>query len=226
MPVAVIILLVTLIGIAIRRMTRIVIPIWAITTAGAGAALLGQQITPMHAVSAIEPDVMIYLFGVFLIAQAAEDSGYLERLTDTLFYHAHTGTHALFIILFVLGLGAALLMNDTIAILGTPIIIQLCQSHKKLLKPLLFALAFSVTIGSVMSPIGSPQNLLIAVKGEIDSPFFQFIKFLATPTLLNLVVTFLFVWFFYRKTLAEPITKPTPSPIRDPHTVRLVQFSL
>lgn len=226
MYVAILILLITLIGIAFRRMTRIIIPIWLITTVGAAAALLLKQITPARAVAAIEPDVMIYLFGVFLIAQAAEDSGYLEQLTDKMFYHAHNGKQALVIILFILGLSASLLMNDTIAIIGTPIIIQLCQLHKKLIKPLIFALAFSITIGSTLSPVGNPQNLLIAVKGEMPSPFFQFIRLLAIPTLINLAITYLFIYFFYKKVLNEPIEKPTPSPVSDHHTVILVKLSL
>ncbi|HHT0592881.1 TPA: SLC13 family permease [Legionella anisa] len=226
MYVAILILLITLIGIAFRRMTRIIIPIWLITTVGAAAALLLKQITPARAVAAIEPDVMIYLFGVFLIAQAAEDSGYLEQLTDKMFYHAHNGKQALVIILFILGLSASLLMNDTIAIIGTPIIIQLCQSHKKLIKPLIFALAFSITIGSTLSPVGNPQNLLIAVKGEMPSPFLQFIRMLAIPTLINLAITYLFIYFFYKKILNEPIEKPTPSPVSDHHTVILVKLSL
>lgn len=226
MYVAVLILLITLIGIAVRRMTRIIIPIWLITTAGAAAALLLKQITPVRAIAAIEPDVMLYLFGVFLIAQAAEDSGYLEQLTDKIFYHVHNGKQALVIIIFILGLSTSLLMNDTIAIIGTPIIIQLCQSHKKLIKPLIFALAFSITIGSTFSPIGNPQNLLIAVKAEMPSPFFQFIRLLAIPTLINLAITYLFICFVYKKTLSEPIEKPTPSPVRDHHTVILVKLSL
>lgn len=158
----------------------------------------------------------------FLITQAAEDSGYLEQLTDKIFSHAQTGKHALLIILFIFGLSASILMNDTITIIGTPIIIQLCQSHKKLRKPLLFALAFSITIGSTLSPIGNPQNLLIAVKSEMPSPFFQFIRLLTISTFINLAITYLFICFIYRKTLDEPIEKPVPSPVGDHHTVRLV----
>ncbi len=117
-------------------------------------------------------------------------------------------------------------MNDTIAIIGTPIILQLCKSHKNLIKPLLFALAFSITIGSAMSPIGNPQNLLIAIKGEIISPFIVFIKYLTIPTLLNLAVTYLFICLIYRDSLNTTIEKPIPTPIGDSHTVRLVKISL
>ncbi|WP_233590519.1 SLC13 family permease [Legionella qingyii] len=87
-------------------------------------------------------------------------------------------------------------------------------------------MAFSITIGSTLSPIGNPQNLLIAVKGEMPSPFFQFVKLLALPTLINLGVTYLFICFFYGTILDEPIEKPIPSPVSDSHTVMLVKLSL
>ena len=154
MPIAVVILLITLCAIALRRVSRFIIPIWVIMTAGAFAALLCKQITPVNAFASIEPEVIFYLFGVFLISQGAEESGYLAHLTDRIFCYAQTGKQALLLIIFILGLSAAFLMNDTMAIVGTPIILQLCKSHKRLIKPLLFALAFSITIGSTMSPIG------------------------------------------------------------------------
>lgn len=225
MPIALIILLIILTTIAFRKTTNIVIPIWTIMAAGAIATLLFQQISPIQALYAIEPDVILYLFGVFLISQAAETSGYLEHLTDRIFFHAHTGKQALLIIIFVLGLSTALLMNDTIAIIGTPIILQLCKLHKKLTKPLLFALAFAITIGSTVSPIGNPQNLLIAVKGEMASPFLDFIKSLAIPTMINLVIAYLFICIIYRKVLNEPIEKLKPKPINDYRTVMLVKIS-
>lgn len=129
-------------------------------------------------------------------------------------------------IIFILGLSAALLMNDTMAIIGTPIILQLGKTHKNLIKPLLFALAFSITIGSALSPVGNPQNLLIAVKGGMITPFFEFINHLAIPTLLNLIVTYLFVYFLYKDILDEPIEKPIPTLINDYRTVKLVKISL
>src|SRR5690348_14712061 len=104
MPAAVFILLIVLVTIAFRRIASVVIPIWAIMAAGAIAALLLQQITPLHALTAIEPDVMFYLFGVFFISQAAEESGYLEHLTDQIFYYTDTGKQALLLIVFILGL--------------------------------------------------------------------------------------------------------------------------
>ncbi|CEG57986.1 anion transporter [Legionella fallonii] len=226
MPIAVIILLIALIAIALRRLIRIVIPIWGIMAFAAIISILFQQITPLHAIRAIEPDVMIYLFGVFFIAQAAEESGYLGHLTHKIFHFTRTGKQALLLITFALGISAAFLMNDTIAIIGTPIIVQLCKSHKSLTKPLLFALAFAITIGSAMSPIGNPQNLLIAVKGEMTSPFFDFIRPLVIPTLLNLVISYFLIYFVYQDILDEPIKKSTPTEIDNDLTATLIKLSL
>ncbi len=226
MPIAIIILLVVLCLIAFRQTMRIPIPIWAIMAAGAILALLFNQISLKQAFHAIEPEVMFYLFGVFLISQAAEESGYLAYITDKIFYSTRTGKQALLLIIGGLGLSAAFLMNDTIAIVGTPIILQLCKAHKKLVKPLLFALAFSITIASAMSPIGNPQNLLIAIKGNFSMPFFDFIGWLIIPTLINLLITYLFIYFIYKKTLNEPINKPPVPPIQDVRTIMLVKISL
>ncbi|VEB38951.1 arsenite efflux membrane component-like protein [Legionella sainthelensi] len=226
MPLAVLILLMVLVAIALRHLIKMTVPIWGLMTIGAVASILFQQISPLHALSAIEPDVMFYLFGMFLICQAAEESGYLERITDRIFFHAITGKHALLIIVFVLGFSAALLMNDTIAIVGTPIILQLCKSQKHVTKPLLFALAFAITIGSVISPIGNPQNLLIAVKGGLSSPFLDFIKPLIIPTVINLIVTYFFIYFIYKHTLNKPIEKPVPGPINHYPMIILVKISL
>ncbi|MFA7620028.1 MAG: hypothetical protein WC012_13405 [Thiohalomonadaceae bacterium] len=55
---------------------------------------------------------------------------------------------------------------------------------------MLLTLAFAITIRSVTSPIGNPQNLLIALHGGMEAPFVSFFRHLLLPTLLNLVLEF------------------------------------
>jgi Na+/H+ antiporter NhaD/arsenite permease-like protein len=50
-------------------------------------------------------------------------------------------------------------------------------------------LAYSLTIGSAMTPTGNPQSMLIAVISSMQAPFIAFVKVLALPTLINLVIT-------------------------------------
>jgi Na+/H+ antiporter NhaD/arsenite permease-like protein len=64
-------------------------------------------------------------------------------------------------------------------------------------KPVFLLLAFSITIGSTTTPMGNPQNMLIAISSEMRAPFIDFVKFLVVPTVLNIVVTALIVIKFY-----------------------------
>jgi len=93
-------------------------------------------------------------------------------------------------------------------------------------KVLLLALAFAVTIGSVMSPIGNPQNLLIAIKGNITNPFVTFLQYLFVPTMLNLLAAYFLLKLFYRKEFHRmPLTHST-EPISDRGLARLSKVSL
>ncbi|HZA42961.1 MAG TPA: SLC13 family permease [Nitrososphaeraceae archaeon] len=104
---------------------------------------------------------------------------------------------------FVVGLGllSAFLVNDTIAILGVPLAIYVMRSIKQIPIVLLIGLAFGISIGSVMTPIGNPQNLLIAIQGGIQLPFMTFITILAIPTVINLLLTYLILKVYFRKEL-------------------------
>ncbi len=125
-----------------------------------------------------------------------------------------------------MGFLSAFLMNDTIAIIGTPIMLLLARQHRISPKLMLLALAFAVTIGSVTSPIGNPQNLLIAVKGEMPDPFLTFSRYLLLPTLLNLLLAYLLLKLFYRREFhSSPLIHPK-NPIKDPELARTSKLSL
>jgi Na+/H+ antiporter NhaD/arsenite permease-like protein len=77
-----------------------------------------------------------------------------------------------------------------------------------------------------MSPIGNPQNLLIAINGNIPNPFIAFLRYLAAPTLISLFLTYLILKSFYRGDLKnEPLNHST-GPITDPKLARLSKVSL
>ena len=84
---------------------------------------------------------------------------------------------------FVVGMGllSAFLVNDTIAILGVPLIVVISKQIGIRPQVLLIALSFGITIGSTMTPIGNPQNLLIALQSGIPIPFLTFIKSFRHP---------------------------------------------
>lgn len=207
MPLAIVTLIVVLLGITIRNLLPFHIPVWFIMCLGALFVVITGQMSLDSAYRAIDFEVIFYLFGVFMIAEGLESSGLLERFTETLFNYNVSAYFALMVIIFVLGLSAALLMNDAIAIIGTPIILQLCGKRKQLTGIFLMALAFAITVGSVISPIGNPQNLLIAVQSGMSSPFVTFLFGLALPTLICLVILYIVFVILYKNELKNSVDK-------------------
>jgi len=224
--VSIIVLLVVFVLIAVRQIGRFRLQIWQIMLLGALTVLLTRQISPTEALKAINLDVILFLFGMFVVGQALEESGYLSQLSSRLFRRAKTADSLLLLILFGVGLLSAFLMNDTLAIIGTPVMLQIARKTGIRPKLLLLSLAFSVTIGSVMSPIGNPQNLLVAINGNIPNPFITFLRYLAVPTLVNLFLTYLILKFFYRGQLKNEPLNYSADPITDPALARLSKVSL
>jgi Na+/H+ antiporter NhaD/arsenite permease-like protein len=224
--VSIIVLLVVFVLIAVRQIGRFRLQIWQAMLLGAVTVLLTGQISPTNALQAVNLDVILFLFGMFVVGQALEESGYLSQLSSRLFRRAKTVDSLLLLILFGTGLLSAFLMNDTLAIIGTPVMLQLARKTGIRTKLLLLSLAFSVTIGSVMSPIGNPQNLLVAINGNIPNPFITFLRYLAVPSLINLFLTYLLLKFFYRKHLKNQPLNHSTDPITDPKLARLSKVSL
>jgi len=224
--ISIITLLIVFILIAVRQIGNIRLQIWQIMLLGALVVLLSGQISPARALQAINADVILFLFGVFIIGQALEDSGYLGHLAYRMFRRARSLNSLILFVLFGMGIFSALLMNDTLAIIGTPVVLSLASKSDTQPKILLLSLAFAVTIGSVMSPIGNPQNLLIAIHGNVTNPFVTFLKFLMVPTLVNLSLAYLLLRLFYQKHLhRRPITHSI-EPIKDTKLARLSRISL
>ena len=224
--ISIIALAVVFLLIAVRRVGNIRLRIWQIMLLGAVVVLVVGEISPLNALKAINADVMIFLFCVFTIGQAMEDSGYLGRLAYRLFGKARTLNSLVLFILFGMGLLSALLLNDTLAIIGTPVVLSLAGRTNTQPKILLLAVAFAVTIGSVMSPIGNPQNLLIALHGNIVNPFVTFLKYLLAPTLLNLLLAYLLLRLFYREHFHDRPLEHSEEPVKDARLAFLAKISL
>ncbi len=96
------------------------------------------------------------------------------------------------------GFLAAFVVNDTEAILLIPFAISI--SNQLRVKPsiILISIAIGIITGSAMTPIGSPQNILIASQSGIALPFLTFLSILGPPTIKNLL-SGLVLHLYYKK---------------------------
>jgi Na+/H+ antiporter NhaD/arsenite permease-like protein len=169
-----------------------------------GAALMiGFQIISIQsAFKSINLDVIGFLFGMFSIVSALDKSGVLTVVSAKMLSKARNNPN-LILLVFVVGLGllSAFLLNDTMALLGIPLVVYISKRIGIRSSILLIALSFGITVGSTMAPIGNPQNLLIALQSGIPLPFITFLRYLGIPTVVNLFLTYLILRVYYRKEL-------------------------
>jgi len=226
MNIPVIVLCAVFVLIAVRRVGKLHFGLWQIMLLGAVAVLVTGQIGPREAMGAFDPDIMLFLFGVFVVGQALEESGYLFHLSYLVFHRAGSADGLILSILFGFGIASAFLMNDTLAVIGTPLVLLLAKQHRMPPKVLLLALAFAVTIGSVVSPIGNPQNLLVAIHGRMPNPFVEFFRHLALPTVISLLAAFFILKFFYHESFHGDALVHVRHDLRDKPLARLARLSL
>lgn len=58
-------------------------------------------------------------------------------------------------------------------------------------------LCYAIIIGSVMAPIGNPQNMLIAVQSGMKTPFITFFTILTIPTIISLLILGIYILKIY-----------------------------
>jgi Na+/H+ antiporter NhaD/arsenite permease-like protein len=213
--------------IPLRKIGGVNVRIWQLMTAGALIVLITGDISGYDALKAVDMNVMVFLFGMFIVGQTLVTSGYLYYIAYRLFSRIKSVSQLVLAILFGSAFGSALLMNDTLAIVGTPLVLRLAREHKINNTLLLLTLAYAITIGSVMTPIGNPQNLLIARRADFASPFPAFFNSLALPSLINLGITYLILRLVYRRQFTQEFPLyHSPVELIDKKLARLARLSL
>ncbi len=116
-----------------------------------GAALMVsfQVISIESAFKSINLDVIGFIFGMFSIVSALDISGVLKKVSVKMLSKTN-GNPDLILMVFVvvMGLLSAFLVNDTIALLGIPLIAHVSRQIDIGPPILLIALSFGITIGS------------------------------------------------------------------------------
>ena len=97
------------------------------------------------------------------------------------------------------GILSALLVNDTICLMLTPLVIAVIRRGKLPLLPYLIALATSANIGSVATLVGNPQNMIIGHFSHI--PFAEFSRTLAPAAIIGLAINLVILRFGFRNVL-------------------------
>lgn len=135
---------------------------------------------------------IIYLFlGGFFLAIAVEKSGlHLWIASKLLGLFDFGGRGVIFALALTSGLMSSILSNTTTALLLISIALHLSEDPKLKLRFVL-AIAYGASVGGIMTPIGTPPNLILLgimeENGMAMIPFFQWMTMTAPLALVMLI---------------------------------------
>ncbi|MFL5311386.1 MAG: SLC13 family permease [Myxococcales bacterium] len=189
--------------------------------AGAVAMVAFGVLTPEQVYrDAINWDTLVLLLGMMILSSLMARAGIFRWVSWAALERAHGPRTLLLAIVAVAGGLSALLVNDTICLMCTPIVLALVDEARLPPLPYLLALAFASNAGSVATLTGNPQNMLIGTLSGIA--YAHFAKALLLPALLSLGCVYLVLRVAFRRELA-PASRvdarvPQP-PLRRGHAV-------
>src|SRR6266550_3303718 len=183
------------------------------------AALLGTVLmvacgilTPEQAYRAVDYDTLVLLLGMSLMAAYLSLAGFFDWIADEILKIAKTPQRLLLYLILPSGILSALLVNDTVCLMLTPLIVTIVVRGKLPLVPYLLALAMSANIGSVATLVGNPQNMIIGHLSHI--PFTKFSMSLLPVAIAGLAIEFAVLHLGCRRILGHVSIKPAETPAR------------
>lgn len=206
------------IGIAAGRLPRLAMNRASIALTAALLLVLLGGISYVEAFAAIDVETLALLLAMMLIVANLRISGFFGLAGSRLLSMASKPKSFLALVILSSGFLSALFLNDTICLMLTPLVIEIARRKRLDGRPYLIALAVSANAGSCATPIGNPQNMLIASQSGLG--FFDFIIYLGPPSLFALGLCYLTcLATFPREFLSSRAGKPamdSPSALINP----------
>lgn len=175
------------------RFARTGHPVLARVFSRPGLALLGGVLvlalgllSPRAALAGINWRTLALLLGMMLLVSALERANVFEVIASRLARRFTTPARLLVGSMVVVAVLSALVLNDAVVLLFTPVLVQAARSMRVSPFPFLAAEAFAANLGSAATPIGNPQNAAIALARDLS--FVDFVVALAPLAAVCLAV--------------------------------------
>jgi Na+/H+ antiporter NhaD/arsenite permease-like protein len=193
-------------AIAIFAMTYLVVAIGRLPgfrLDRAGVALVGASLMvavgglPLEeAPKAIDFDTIILLLGVMIVVANLRLSGFFHLVNGWVVTRARYPIVLLAAIVLVSGILSAFLVNDTVCLVLTTLVLDLVTRLRRNPVPYLLAIVMASNVGSTATITGNPQNMIIGSLSHI--PYGTFAAALSPIAGIGLVLTMGLIALVYR----------------------------
>ncbi|MEZ4453547.1 MAG: anion transporter [Nannocystaceae bacterium] len=199
--------------IAARRLAILPIGRPAGALLGAVAMVAVGALTPDESFAAIDHDTLILLFGVMLLSAYLDRAGLFLRLAGALLRRFRRPRGLLVGVSLCAALLSAFLVNDTVCLFLTPLVVRLCVTAGLPLGPYLIALATSANLGSAATLVGNPQNMIIGHQSGLA--FVDFLVAALPAVVVGLAANLgLLLAVYGRRLPSRPL--PAPEAVTEP----------
>ena len=199
----------TLIGVAVGRWPWLKMNRATIALVGA-TALIAIGVIPLEqAFRAIDWNTIVLLFAMMVLNVNLRIAGFFHLVISRVVKLARTPRRLLALIIAVSGVLSAVFLNDTIALMMTPLVLELALALRRNPLPYLVALVTAANLGSVAAITGNPQNMLVGISSGIS--FVHFTAALAPVAVAGLAVIWVVMIFVYRAEFAPAVLDDTPA---------------
>ncbi|XP_023552419.1 silicon efflux transporter LSI2-like [Cucurbita pepo subsp. pepo] len=176
---------------------------------GAMLMVVFRVLTPDQAYAAIDLPILGLLFGTMVVSVYLERADMFKYLGKVLSWRSKGAKDLICRVCLISAISSAFFTNDTSCVVLTEFVLKIARQHNLPPRPFLLALASSANIGSSATPIGNPQNLVIAVQSKI--PFGEFVVGILPAMLVGVVVNALIILILYWKLLSVQKDEEDPS---------------
>lgn len=172
---ALVVFIVTYLVIASRQLHWLGLDRPAGATVGAVAMVLVGGLPMDAALRAIDLHVVTLLFGILLIAAYLQEARFFRLCAYLVLTRARSARSLLLGLTLVAGALSALLLNDTVCVLLTPLVVAVTVEAQLPALPYLLALASAANVGGVVSFSGNPQNMIVGAAAHGTVSFAQYL---------------------------------------------------
>nr|KYP59793.1 Putative transporter arsB [Cajanus cajan] len=163
---------------------------------GAMLMVIFQVLSPDQAFAAIDLPILGLLFGTMVVTVFLERADMFKYLGKLLSWKSKGPKDLLCRICLISAISSAFFTNDTSCVVLTEFVLKVARQHNLPPYPFLLALASSANIGSSATPIGNPQNLVIAIQGKISFGSFLIgiLPAMVVGVVVNVVILLAMYW--------------------------------
>jgi len=186
MTAALVVFTLTYLAIAAGRVPWLSIDRPAAALLGAVMMVATGVLLPAEAGAAVNGDTLGLLLGMMILAAYLAEAGFFRWASWRVIRAAGTPRSLLWGLTLTAGVLSAFLVNDTVCLLMTPLVVRIIDDADLPPLPYLLAIAFGSNAGSVATLTGNPQNMLVGTLSGISYP--RFAAALALPAAASLLV--------------------------------------